>query len=166
MSAQVSKGSHKGLVIGLIAILLVVIVVPIGYCFVTYDAVKRLIIHTPTLEVTRDGWSIYLTLAIKVENPTSTPIPTLDILFDCTLDGYTLFYSEKQQIGSLDAHSTATLGFTTVINFALAYDLFMSLVNYLAGNPVSYYFCFSISMHLLVNFPVFEVKRSGVFELY
>lgn len=163
---QVSRGRGKGLAIGLTVLLLIVVVVPVGYAYAAYNAVSQLKIRSATIEVERDGWDISVIISVVVENPTSIPLPALSFLRECKLNENVLFYGETSTIDSLNPHSTATSKFSTLVNFDIFGDLFWTLVDYLSGKPITYYFCFSITMHLLLDFPVYEIKREGIWELY
>jgi LEA14-like dessication related protein len=144
----------------------IVVVAPLAYGAGFLYAVNKLEWHTPTLTVSRDGWTIYVALNFKVENPTSIPLPTLEAVVNITLDDHILFYAESYQIGSLNPHSTATISLTAAINLDLLGDLFWILVKYLAGTPITMRAYFKLSVHLLVDFPVLEKEISHTFELY
>jgi len=163
---HVNRGRSRTLAIGLIVILLLVVMLPSAYAFLAFDAIKKLRIQSATIEVERDGWSIYVTILVIIENPTSIPIPALSILRECKLNENVLFYGEMSTIDSLNPYSTATLEFSTLVNFDLLGDLFWTLVDYLSGKPITYLFQFKITMHLVFDFRVTEIKYEGLWELY
>lgn len=144
----------------------IVVVATLAYGVGALYAVSKLEWHIPTLTVSRDGWTIYVTLNFKVENPTFVPLPPLEAVINITLDDHTLFYAKSYQIGTLKPHSTATISLTTAINLDLLADLFWILVKYLAGNPITMRAYFKLSIHVIVGFPVMEKEITHTFELY
>lgn len=143
------------------------VIMPMAYGWGAYDAIRSLRWHRPELSVRRDGMTIYVTLSIKVENPTITPLPTVSVVCDVELNGHKIFYAEEKTLGGLGPHETATIRLTTAINFGLFADLFGVLVDFLAGKPVSYYIHFGLSVNLWLFHPsLFDKVITGTFELY
>jgi hypothetical protein len=52
----------------------IIVVAPLAYGVGFLYAVSKLEWYTPTLTVSRDGWTIYVTLKFKVGNPTFVPL--------------------------------------------------------------------------------------------
>lgn len=156
----------RSLKIAVTVLLVFSVLIPVIYGFSFLNAIFQLQFGVPTLEVSRDGWTIHVTLKIPVTNPTSTPIPTLKVISEVKLNDNVLFASKHTNLGSLDGGASTVMSFTTSVDVGLLADLFWALADYLSGHPVSYYVHLSFGIHMIFDFTVYEFKREGVFELY
>lgn len=142
------------------------LIVPSVYGFFAFDAIRRLKVHSPNLAVSREGWTIYVSLSFIVENPTSTPLPTIGLISKAYLNNHVLFYAEQSNFGNLGAKESVTITLTTAINLNLFSDLFWTLVDYLSGQPVEYLLRFAFFVSFIVDLTIFDYKLEGTFELY
>lgn len=139
--------------------------VPLGYASACVYAVGRFEWGFPTLQVSREGWNIKVTMSIEVENLTSISVPSLEAYVNVTLNGNVLFHGESEIVGSLNAHSSATITLTTTVNLDLLADLFWTLVDYLSGKPVTLYGYFRLSVNLIRPWTLSQHEITRVYQL-
>lgn len=139
---------------------------PLGFGLGTANAIRQLQFKNPRISVIREGWDIKVSFSIDISNPTSSPVPSFTIVSQVTLDGHILFDSQQNTMGSLDPEKTMTLTLSTTVNLDLVVDLATTLLDYLEGKVVDYYTHFALTVHYLLDFPVYEKTLQGSWELY
>jgi len=139
----------------------VFLLVPVVFAFSSFNAVRSLQFSNPQIHVSREGWNLKVSVSVDISNPTNTPVPSFTVISKVTLNGHILFDAMQTTIGDLDPGQTMTLVLSTTLNIDLMVDLISTLLDYLSGKTVDYYVHFSISAHLLFDFPVFSRTIQG-----
>jgi LEA14-like dessication related protein len=161
MSEEPSRRHNRILIIG-VAVVLVFVSLSVGYV----SAFQSLQIGTLSLGVQRVGFTFSVVLFIPLKNPSALPIPTFDVLVDCLLNGHVLFSAQSETVGSLNARSSCVINLWTEINMGLlAADLVETLVQYLAGQTISYSLKVSFIVHLGMEIPIYVYSSVGSFKL-
>lgn len=148
------------------AIILVFVMAPFAFGYGIYDALIHLQIGTPSLSVSSQGLTFFVTLSIPIKNPSITPLPTLNAVVEAKLNDHVLFYAESKVLGSLDPGASCVVELTTCVDVDLPLDLAITLGEYLAGKGITYSLRMSFSVHLLTDVPVYSYEKQGAFKLY
>lgn len=164
MSEEPRK-NKRTLVIGT-ALILLFIVVPVSYATSVFVALQSLQIGTPSLSVSLQGLTFFVTLSIPIKNPSVVPIPTFNAVVEARLNEHVLFYAESKVIGSLDPGASCVVELTTCVDIDLPLDLAITLGEYLLGKSITYSLRMSFSVHLLTDVPVYSYEKQGAFKLY
>lgn len=165
MSSEEPRRKNTKLMILASALIFGCVVGPLGYGASAVWALGQLQFSFPRLDVTLNGFSLDVTFAVAITNPTLVPLPTASMLVDVELNSAVLFRQQTRTIGSLDGQSTVIIELETTVNLGTAYVLFNALTSYLAGDSVTFMFHCSFTIHLVSDFEVYNITRSGSFKL-
>lgn len=166
--AKKRNSRNKGWAFVIAILLLILVVAFIVLPLMMMVAVLRLQWQIPALSVSMEGPSaVNVTLTFKVRNPADNPaLPTIDLVGRISLNDHLLFHGEARSLGTLNPGDTATVKFTTVVDMLVLASLFGALVAYLAGQPVTLYAYFMVSIEFMGVPLTIDQEIVHTFELF